>query len=456
MAGQLDLCFCSDYTTPNRMTNLNENISKHSASYGWVITTIAFVSIMAGAAIRNSMIVLYPPILAEFGWSRTTLSLASSVAGFTLSACTLLIGIMSDRWDLRKIIPIGASLAVAGLLLCRTITRPWQIYLYFGVVTSLGASTMGMLPYTIVISNWFSKKRGTAIGIVTSSFGISTILFVPLMQFLIGSYGWRSVYILLALLVGAVVIPLNALFMRSRPRDQVTEPAEARPPTGRSMAPREPDSVETGTRGVNDEAQDLKRFLLRLATNRRFWFTYAQFILGPLSTTPVIIHQAVFFADQGLDAMASAWIVAVYGMGVFFSMLLSGFLSDRLTREVIYSLGTACLVAGCTALLLVRPGTGLVLPMLYAIFFGLGFGTRPSMDAATATDIFRGDRFGLVYGLLSTGLGIGQFLGPVLGGFIFDRSGSYTDVFLFCLVAVNVATFCIWMSGPRKGRARVA
>ena len=443
------------------MAHLNERPARNPVPYGWVITTIAFVSVMAGTAIRNSVIVLYPPILAEFGWSRMTLSLAPSLAGFMLSACTLLIGIMSDRWDLRKIIPIGASIAVVGLLLCRTVTQPWQIYLYYGIVTALGASAIGMLPNTIILTNWFREKRGAAIGIVTSSFGIGTLLFVPLMQLLIDSRGWRSVYVLLALLVGAVVIPLNALFMRSRPSDREADPKATGPARRHQSAaqgpppPHKTDSAESGTPEVRGDRQDLNHFLLKLAGNRRFRFTYAQFILGPLSTAPVTIHQAAFFADQGLGGMVSAWVVAVYGLGVFFGMLLSGFLSDRLTREVSYSLGTACLVAGCGALLLVRPGTSLVLPLLYAVFFGLGFGSRPSMDAATATDIFRGERFGLVYGLLSTGLGIGQFIGPFLGGFIFDRTGSYTGVFLFCLLAVNVATFCIWMSGPRKGRERL-
>ena len=74
------------------------------------------------------------------------------------------------------------------------------------------------------------------------------------------------------------------------------------------------------------------------------------------------------------------------------------------------------------------------------------------MDAATAADIFKGCNFGLIYGLLNLGLGVGQFLGPVLAGLIFDSTGSYTAAFIFCIAAVLLATLAIWLSAPRKGR----
>ena len=94
------------------------------------------------------------------------------------------------------------------------------------------------------------------------------------------------------------------------------------------------------------------------------------------------------------------------------------------------------------------------MPLFYAVFFGLGFGTRPSMDSATAADIFKGRFFGLIYGVLQLALGIGLFGGPILGGFIYDRSGSYTAAVAFCMIAVAVATACIWAAAPRRGPER--
>jgi MFS family permease len=98
--------------------------------------------------------------------------------------------------------------------------------------------------------------------------------------------------------------------------------------------------------------------------------------------------------------------------------------------------------------------SGLAFPLLYAVSFGLGFGSRPSMDAATASDIFRGRYFGILFGVIASGLGIGNLMGPTIGGIVHDLTGSYTAAFLFCLVAVIVATGCIWLAAPRRGRER--
>ena len=74
------------------------------------------------------------------------------------------------------------------------------------------------------------------------------------------------------------------------------------------------------------------------------------------------------------------------------------------------------------------------------------------MDSATAADIFKGRYFGLIFGVLQLALGIGLFGGPILGGFIYDRSGSYTAAIVFCMAAVVVANVCIWAAAPRRGR----
>jgi MFS family permease len=153
--------------------------------------------------------------------------------------------------------------------------------------------------------------------------------------------------------------------------------------------------------------------------------------------------------------MGSALVVGLYGFAVFCGMIISGTLSDRIGREWSYTAGTVSILVGALFLILVPTGTGLSLPLLYAVFFGLGFGTRPSMDSATAADIFKGRYFGLIFGLLQIALGIGLFGGPILGGLIYDRSGSYFSAVVFCMIAVVVATGCIWAAAPRRGREQI-
>lgn len=415
--------------------------------YGWVVTAVCFLSVVLSTAARQSLIIKFPLLLEEFGWSRTALSVAPSLAGFTASLCALAVGILSVRWDVKRIMIAGALVAVLGLLLCSTTQQLWQIYLYFGVVTSIGVASLSLLTSTIIISNWFVKRRGLAIGIVASGYGAGTLIFMPMLQAVINQHGWRFSFMFLAIVV-VVLIPIILIFQKTHP-GQTGLFSES---GGRDIHPTDSSPNAAGQTRVTETRRTATRHVLkRLARNRRFWFAYAQHILGPLSTSPIIAHQAAFFVDKGFDRMTTALVVGIYGLGTFLGMLLSGYLSDRLSREVSYTIGTVSLIGGCVILLLVEAGSSVLLPVFFGLSFGLGFGTRPSMDAATAADLFAGRHFGLIFGLLSTGLGVGSLFGPVLSGWIFDTTGSYTGAVIFCICGVLVATACIWLAGPRRG-----
>ena len=396
--------------------------------YSWIIVALSFVTVSVSTGVRQSIIILFPALLDEFQWSRTVLSVAPSLAGAFASLGGLLIGALADRLDLRKIIPAFGVLAAVGIFLCGRIQSLWQLYLFYGVFVSIGINGLGVLPHTLIITRWFPERRGTIIGVVNAGFGAGMVVFMPLMQRIAGRQGWRNGYITLAAVL-AVLIPLILIFQRSYPPTQTDKRKKEikKPPDLTAM-----------------------QFLSRLFRLPRYWLCYAQHILGPLSTSPIIIHQAALFRDRGLQPLRISWIVATYGIGMMIGMLVGGSLSDRIGREKSYTIGTVCLLIGCLSLLLMRDGD-VTTPVVYALTFGFGMGTRPSMDAATAADLFKDHRFGLVFGTFSTALGIGQFIGPVLAGFVFDTTGSYQGAIIFCMIAAVVATGCIWLVAPRRG-----
>jgi MFS family permease len=420
-------------------------IEKSSAQYGWVVLAICFLSVGASTAIRQSLIIIFPSFLEEFGWNRAALSVAPSLSGFTAAFLGLFIGILSDVWDVKRIVIGGAAVAVIGLVLCSITQRLWHIYLFFGFVTSIGIASLSLVPHIIILSNWFAKRRGLAIGIVSSSYGLGALVLIPVLQAIINVRGWRFGFVFLSIFTAAL-IPIIVVFQKSRPgkKQPPKESEDSRAGASSEAEPKKP-RHPTGKRVATRDLLGL------LARNPRFWFTYFQFILGPLATMPITAHQAALFVDKGFDRMTTAMMVGIYGFGTFLGMLLSGYLSDRSTREASYTMGTVSLMAGCVILLFVETGSSVLLPVFFALFFGLGFGTRPSMDAATAADLFGGPHFGLIYGLFSTGLAVGMLIGPVLSGWIFDTTGSYTGAIVFCLVGVTVATACSWLAAPRRG-----
>ncbi len=304
--------------------------------------------------------------------------------------------------------------------------------LTFGVLAALGCSFLGTLPNNLILARWFERGRGTAIGIVSSGFGGGVFIFMPALALVIRGGRWRAGYFVLA---AALLALAPLLLLLQRPRPAAGPPRASAGPGPAALKPRR----------------------LSAALSRpRFWFTYAQYILGPLSTTPLIIHQAALMRDRGMGEMQAAWIVALFGLAALIGMIAAGVLSDGMGRERAYTLGTVGIIAGCAALLALPvrvEGAGGFdgHAIAYAALFGFGFGTRPSMDAATAADIFRGPGFGPVYGVLSTALGIGQIAAPVLAGAIHDATGSYAAAIVFCIAAAVVATASIWLAAPRRG-----
>jgi len=409
--------------------------------YGWIVVALSFMTIALSATIQQSFIVIFPAMLKEFPWSRTVFSFAPAFFGLVISIFGFFIGYLSDRSDIKKLIPIGAVFAAAGLVLCFFIEHLWQMIVFFGVLCAVGASALSLLPHTIIISNWFVRHRGAAIGIISSGSGAGTLAFIPLLQLVIAGWGWRMSYLALAVVVGPLLVPVVLFFQKSNPAQMGLMPLDE-----------ETSSFESEAPSKERKPPPSRVVLAALPGNRRFRTCFLQFILGPLSTMPIITHQAVLLQGKGLSSMGSAWVVGVYGLSVFCGMILSGALSDRIGREWSYTLGTVSILLGTVFLLSVPTGEKLTLPLFFAVFFGLGFGTRPAMDSATAADIFKGRHFGLIYGILQLGLGIGLFCGPILGGFIYDRRGTYTAAVVFCMAAVAVATVCIWVGAPRRGK----
>jgi MFS family permease len=413
------------------------SLSRHAA----VVVILAFVGIAVSSGLRQSVAVLFPAILDDFGWSRTALSVAPALAGGLGAFSGLAIGALSDRFDIRVVMATGAAIGAAGFFLTHYAGTLWQFYVFYGVLGALGGSALSQVPQTIVIAGWFGQRRGTAIGIASAGSGAGTLVIIPALQSVILRYGWRAGYLMLSVIL-ALMVPVILLFQRSAPTSHITPAAESPGPT----TPRAP-GTEAGP-----HPGTAVRFLQKMAREPRYWLTYAQMMLGPLSINAVSVHQGALLLDRGVEPMRVAWIVSLYGLSTLLGMLASGLLSDRVGREKAYSLGTLSLLVGLAFLYFMRPGST-IYPVFYAIAFGFGFGTRPSMDAATAADIFGRKRFGLVLGTLSTALGIGSLTGPLVGGFIHDATASYQGALLFSAVCVSAATVFIWLAAPRHGPA---
>src|SRR5690349_11855024 len=188
--------------------------------YGWWVVLAAGIGLAlhAGPLIVPTFGVFLKPLSQEFGWSRTQLSLAFSL--FTLGATITLplIGRLVDRYGARQVIVSAVllfGLSVFSLsFLSAHLWHLYAMYLFLGVV---GSGTTPV-PYTKVISRWFDRQRGLALGLAAATFSASASLMPPLAQALIAAVGWRHTYAILGLLVMGITIPVVVLLLKESPQ----------------------------------------------------------------------------------------------------------------------------------------------------------------------------------------------------------------------------------------------
>jgi len=186
--------------------------------YGWLIVSIAFVTMAIGVTARTAFSLLMPPLINEFGWDRGLTAGAFSF-GFLVSAVVSpIVGRVMDARGPRIVIMTGVLLMTVGLFLAPYIERPWHLYATLGVLVGGGANLMTYAVHSQFLPNWFVRRRGLAISIAFSGVGVGAIVLLPWLQSIILTDGWRASCWAIGLLVLLAVAPLN-LLVRKRPED---------------------------------------------------------------------------------------------------------------------------------------------------------------------------------------------------------------------------------------------
>ncbi len=409
--------------------------------YGWIIVAVSGLVLLVVFGIRLSFSVFFVALIDEFGWSRAGTALIFSVTMLVFTVGSPLSGLALDRFGPRRLFGAGAALMAAGLFLSGRTTSFPQLVLAYGLLTGLGITILGLSQQAAVIARWFRRQRGLAIGIAFAGTGMGSLLLIPAVSWLIGRAGWREAYLALALLMALLIVPIAALMRRDPAAMGLVpdgEPLLFPPPAGeahRTGAPR--------AWGLSD-----------VLTSPRFWLLFAAGLgsVGPIRL--LTVHQLAIMRGAGVSLERGAAVVGAAGAVTAVAFVLSGALSDRIGRRATYALGTlGCLLAYGTLGLLSGPEQWWLL-WLYPLLLGVGEGSRSSLVAAVASDLFPGRALGAVNGLIGGSFGGGAAVFPWLAGLLFDHSGSYAAAFWLAGSAAALSAAALWLAGrPRREAA---
>ncbi len=389
-----------------------------SFSRPWAIAALAFVTLGFCRGINSSFGVFYVALLDNFGWSRAATAGVFSVLLIVDAITSPVVGHLLDRFGPKKIVGAGCLLLAGGLFLSSRISSLWEFYLTFGLISALGLSFTGMVPHVVLISQWFTTKRASALGVVYAGTGVGILLLAPLIEWLISTSGWQRALEILSLAVVVIFLPLVWFFYRPGP------------------------FVEH--RGEENKAGN--QWTARLALRSlQFWLIFFARIFAAGGTTVIVTHQVAHVVDIGYSRLYAATIFGLMGMTSTAGRMVFGYVADLFSKQGAYTLNILMTMVGVAALMLAGDPSQAWLLYVYVLFFGIAFGSRAVIFSALSADIFSGKGFGAIFGYSLISVGIGGALGSWLGGFFFDLSGSYLTSFTLATGVLLLSDVCIWL-----------
>ena len=381
------------------------------APYGWVVVWATFVCLALIFGVSYAFAAFFTSFAAEFAAQRADVSWIFGLSGLVYFVLGTLGGVLADRYGPRVVCSAGMVLIALGLLLTSWAQALWMVYLSYGLLVGLGIAFV-YTPSIASVQPWFTLRRGLAGGIASSGVGAGTLLVPLLVAMGISAMPWREAMRLLAWGVLLLGLLASALLRRA--------PASGQPGSGGTAS------------GLS------LRETLRTPTFR--WFYLATVLASPVMFIP-FAHLSASARDLGLHESLAVGLVGLIGVGSLVGRFSIGLLADRWGRT--QTLVLMQLSMGLSYLLWAAAG-GHALLVLFALWFGLSYGSIVSLLPAICMDHFGGRSVASVVGALYSGAALGNLLGPVLAGAAFDSSGHYFHVMAVCGVLALTATWASW------------
>ena len=384
------------------------------------------------------MSALFKPISEELGFSRAETSVASSIGRLEGGIESPLTGWITDRWGARWVILLGVFLISLSLILMKYINSLWGYWIVWGILLGTGCNIALTLPMDTTLSNWFVKKRGLALSVKWVFSGLSGVLVMPLIAYLITIEGWRDTCFIGGVVMAIVGLPIAWFLIKPhRPEYYGLLPDGAK--IAEEVAVSQEKMLEHGAKYAA-EVKEVEFTLRQAIKTRAFWLLFLvqsiPSLIGPVMT----LHCIPFLTDRGIDEKVAAAIMA---MMIFFSLptrFLGGVIADRLDiRHLRFIKTVAYILQGIGVVIFLYYPTITVI-YIWFILYGLGQGLTITISPLMRARFFGRKAFGSIQGIaamLMTPIGVAA---PIYAGWIYDTTGSYEIAFIQFAVLLGVAT----------------
>ncbi|WP_375004973.1 MFS transporter [Bacillus velezensis] len=383
--------------------------------YAWIIVFVTFFTFLAVQGARLSFGAFVEPWEKDFSMNRGTISLISTLSFIIYGISQPIIGRLVDKLGPRMILSVSTFVVGISFILTSFVNHPWQLFILYGIVISVGVGGASNVAATVVVTNWFNEKRGLAFGIMEAGFGAGQMLLVPGSLILIQWFNWKLTVVILGLLLMVIVFPVILLFLRNHPGEMGLSPM------GGFM------------KAEAESEQHTARFSVwTVFCKKQFWFLILPFAICGFTTTGLMdTHLIPFSHDHGFSTSVTSAAVSVLAGFNILGIIISGIAADRWSsKKMLILLYVIRALSICILLYSHHP----VILLIFATLFGLVDFATVAPTQMLATQYFKQYSVGFILGWLFLSHQIGSALGAYVPGFLYSKMGNYDLSFYFSII----------------------
>ncbi|OGK79886.1 MAG: hypothetical protein A2X50_07485 [Candidatus Rokubacteria bacterium GWF2_70_14] len=402
--------------------------------YGWTILAVAGLGIFAsGPGQSHTFSVFVGPIGSDLGLSKASIASAYGAATLLAAFCLPSMGRLVDRFGARRMTATVVLLLGTACLAFGAAANLVWLAVGFAALRFLGQGSL-MLNCSNMVAQWFSRRRGFALGLMALGFAASMAIHPPLGQYLVETLGWRQAWVVLGLLTWALMLPPVLLLVHDKPEDMGLRPdgdpqdLGAAPPGGHATTP---------VSGLTlREALGTSAFYIVGAG----WFAIAMLV------TTLHFYQVSILAAQGLAPEIAARVFPVSALTMVVAMPFVGRMFDRLRTRAVFAGGLLVTMGALVGVTLVHDA---VTAVLYAMLFGINNACSMTMFGYLWPRYFGRRHLGSIQGTGQMIGVVGASLGPLPVGLAFDLLGSATATLrLLALLPLGCAVAAMFLRTP--------
>lgn len=401
--------------------------------YGyWILIGTVILHFLDSGLYFYGFSVFYSPIKLEYAWSAAAVSGAISFSRLEGGIEGPIVGYLIGRYGARKVLAFGVVLTGLGYLLMVYVESIWMLYLVYGGILSIGYNMGFTHSLTTLLNNWFITKRARVMSLYAIAAGLGGAVIVPLLSKSIMLYGWRTTAIYSGLSFLIVGLPATLIF-RNYPEDMGLHP------DGVSSA-----EAAIKVVSLDDEPKITTREALQSRTFKRLLLAES---LRTFLLASIVLHEIPHLVNIGIDEITAAGILGLMISISIPGRLIFGFLGDYIEKRKLLA---ATMIIQGIGVLVFAYASSIIHVYAFVVIYGLTYGGCIPLLMAFRGDIFGRKKYAQMSGIMSPFRMIGNVVGPVFAGYLFDITGSYKIAFLtFTCIAIMSGISFFFVKGDQ-------